>query len=380
MCTCTCTYKCTFVYLHVCLYVCVYIAICILYIIFYFSFAAKENPTVSAEIKLETEGENVVQHQRAHHGTYNPALASQAAISDWVKLFRQARDAQGKDLAPLVLSQPTVLPQPVPPLPSINTCMAFTSTTTSLYGPTLPETVSEELQKVKESLVGIGSEAFKPPLNPMNSLVAPPPEETGEPMDCNGTSNDTLTSIPQVVATKESSNISTQSIVVKTADTSSMQVDDVAVKSLEKVSPLSNSGLGPLESAMQVDGTSPNQSSENIADEENSKEINSSIPLENPRHTVENVEEDDVKLLVELFYLPYEHGSRATLMLEQVHWLKSNAYVLHQTKKSKEEKAKVSQEIRRLIFCVQGNKRLICCVQGTRWLIKCVQVLFHYLW
>ncbi|XP_071827558.1 protein O-GlcNAcase-like isoform X2 [Apostichopus japonicus] len=302
-----------------------------------------ENPTVSAEIKLETEGENVVQHQRAHHGTYNPALASQAAISDWVKLFRQARDAQGKDLAPLVLSQPTVLPQPVPPLPSINTCMAFTSTTTSLYGPTLPETVSEELQKVKESLVGIGSEAFKPPLNPMNSLVAPPPEETGEPMDCNGTSNDTLTSIPQVVATKESSNISTQSIVVKTADTSSMQVDDVAVKSLEKVSPLSNSGLGPLESAMQVDGTSPNQSSENIADEENSKEINSSIPLENPRHTVENVEEDDVKLLVELFYLPYEHGSRATLMLEQVHWLKSNAYVLHQTKKSKEEKAKVEQ-------------------------------------
>ncbi|PIK33338.1 hypothetical protein BSL78_29847 [Apostichopus japonicus] len=122
-----------------------------------------------------------------------------------------------------------------------------------------------------------------------------------------------------------------------------MQVDDVAVKSLEKVSPLSNSGLGPLESAMQVDGTSPNQSSENIADEENSKEINSSIPLENPRHTVENVEEDDVKLLVELFYLPYEHGSRATLMLEQVHWLKSNAYVLHQTKKSKEEKAKVEQ-------------------------------------
>ncbi|PIK33339.1 putative hyaluronoglucosaminidase [Apostichopus japonicus] len=146
-----------------------------------FLFICPENPTVSAEIKLETEGENVVQHQRAHHGTYNPALASQAAISDWVKLFRQARDAQGKDLAPLVLSQPTVLPQPVPPMPSINTCMAFTSTTTSLYGPALPETVSEELQKVKESLVGIGSEAFKPPLNPMNSLVAPPPEETESP-------------------------------------------------------------------------------------------------------------------------------------------------------------------------------------------------------
>lgn len=130
-----------------------------------------ENPTVSAEIKLEREGENVPQHQRnSNHGTYNPELASKAAIADWVKLFRQAKDAQGKNLATLVLTPPPVLPLPVPPLPSINTCMAFTSTTTSMYGPNLPDTVSEELQKVKETLVGIGNESFKPPLNTIDLL------------------------------------------------------------------------------------------------------------------------------------------------------------------------------------------------------------------
>ncbi|KAJ8026164.1 Protein O-GlcNAcase [Holothuria leucospilota] len=296
-----------------------------------------ENPTISAEIKLETEGENLPL-QRNFHGNYNPKLASQAAIADWMKLFMEAKDPQGRSLPPLVLNHPEVLPLPVPPLPSINTCMAVTQTTTTVFGTDLPETVSEELQKVKESLVGIGNETLKPPI--VNSLVASS-DEPVEPMECNGNTTIALSSTPPKVATKDSINLSTSTIVNKTADTSRMQVDDVTSKAPEKVQ-TEQSAEGMLDSEMQVDTGSPNVSSENFT-VDNSKGETPEKPRENPRHVIENVEEEDVCLLVELFYLPYEHGSKAISMLEEVHWLKSNAYVLHQAKKTKQEKAKAEQ-------------------------------------
>lgn len=46
---------------------------------------------------------------------------------------------------------------------------------------------------------------------------------------------------------------------------------------------------------------------------------------ENPLYTAEPLTLDDLKLLSDLFYLPYEYGSTAKTMLHELNWLKSHS-------------------------------------------------------
>uniref|UniRef100_H3DJH2 protein O-GlcNAcase n=1 Tax=Tetraodon nigroviridis TaxID=99883 RepID=H3DJH2_TETNG len=46
---------------------------------------------------------------------------------------------------------------------------------------------------------------------------------------------------------------------------------------------------------------------------------------EKPRWAAEPLTLDDLKLLAELFYLPYEHGPTARTMLQELHWLKAHS-------------------------------------------------------
>ncbi|XP_061736890.1 protein O-GlcNAcase isoform X2 [Nerophis ophidion] len=48
-------------------------------------------------------------------------------------------------------------------------------------------------------------------------------------------------------------------------------------------------------------------------------------PGENPLYTAEPLTLEDLKLLSDLFYLPYEHGSTARTMLHQLDWLKRHS-------------------------------------------------------
>ncbi|XP_047433938.1 protein O-GlcNAcase isoform X1 [Mugil cephalus] len=48
-------------------------------------------------------------------------------------------------------------------------------------------------------------------------------------------------------------------------------------------------------------------------------------PGENPLYTAEPLTLDDLKLLSDLFYLPYEHGTTARTMLQELDWLKNNS-------------------------------------------------------
>lgn len=45
---------------------------------------------------------------------------------------------------------------------------------------------------------------------------------------------------------------------------------------------------------------------------------------DNPLFTAEPLTLDDLQLLSELFYLPYEHGSTARTMLRELDWLKAH--------------------------------------------------------
>ena len=48
-------------------------------------------------------------------------------------------------------------------------------------------------------------------------------------------------------------------------------------------------------------------------------------PGENPLYTAEPLNLEDLNLLSELFYLPYEYGPTARAMLHQLDWLKSHS-------------------------------------------------------
>lgn len=48
-------------------------------------------------------------------------------------------------------------------------------------------------------------------------------------------------------------------------------------------------------------------------------------PGENPLYTAEPLTLDDLKLLSDLFYLPYEHGPTARTMLQELDWLKNHS-------------------------------------------------------
>lgn len=48
---------------------------------------------------------------------------------------------------------------------------------------------------------------------------------------------------------------------------------------------------------------------------------------ENPLYTAEPLTLDDLTLLSDLFYLPYEHGPTARTMLQELDWLKKHSVV-----------------------------------------------------
>lgn len=59
-------------------------------------------------------------------------------------------------------------------------------------------------------------------------------------------------------------------------------------------------------------------------------------PNEKPLYTAEALTLDDLTLLAELFYLPYEHGPKAAHMLKEFNWLRANSSTVSINSKDKD--------------------------------------------
>ena len=59
-------------------------------------------------------------------------------------------------------------------------------------------------------------------------------------------------------------------------------------------------------------------------------------PNEKALFTAEPLTLEDLSLLAELFYLPYEHGPKAMQMLKEFNWLRANSSVVSVNCKRKE--------------------------------------------
>lgn len=90
---------------------------------------------------------------------------------------------------------------------------------------------------------------------------------------------------------------------------------------------------------VEVDSTSPTVNGTQMIIENDSETHESSdadaVPQEPAVDIDKQLTHEDLSLLCDLFYLPFEHGGQGIQLLQEFNWLKSNAYVV--MKKSKEE-------------------------------------------
>uniref|UniRef100_A0AAR2J1L6 Protein O-GlcNAcase n=1 Tax=Pygocentrus nattereri TaxID=42514 RepID=A0AAR2J1L6_PYGNA len=70
--------------------------------------------------------------------------------------------------------------------------------------------------------------------------------------------------------------------------------------------------------------------------EQLNKEVFVPGPNEKPLFTAEALTLEDLTLLAELFYLPYEHGPKAVQMLKEFNWLRANSSIVSVNSKSKD--------------------------------------------
>ncbi|KAK3590145.1 hypothetical protein CHS0354_041199 [Potamilus streckersoni] len=236
---------------------------------------------VASDIKLETETDTE-EGLLSLDTRYQPKLALRVAIKDWLEEFKIERKSQKivtsskpliQELAqvPLIPTTPIVTPPvPVPP------CSDTIPTDAPLTASTLPIENVSFLQPVTTALV--------------NSLVDPSP-----------------------------SSSDTESEVSSTHDLEPMEclpspVPGINSKDKEEQNLHKNPSLDSL---MQVE----------VGLENKCDNVETSTSHEN-----ELVTKDDLELLISLFYLPFEYGTHATQMLNDLSWLRSNAFVVANSK------------------------------------------------
>ncbi|RZF36912.1 hypothetical protein LSTR_LSTR004600 [Laodelphax striatellus] len=267
------------------------------------------NDSVSADIKLETEtedgglGEDVPSSLPAN--TYHPRHALHNAILEWLPEFGRTKQAWGPITKPQpTLALPLPLPLPLPPLvPSVNTCISLTTTTTNTASLALQHN-NNQLHALAEVCSTInGNDSLMQPISlngvggapVMNSLISENKVLMNEPMDCNTTPNNSpahvknpSTDVPMTENTGSSGSLTMQ------------------------VEPAIPAGTNS-QCNMLIDG--------NSAD---TNHINDSEKINKDRE----LRVQDLSLLCDLFYLPFEHGSQGVQLLQEFNWLKSNAFVV----------------------------------------------------
>ncbi|XP_021351407.1 protein O-GlcNAcase-like isoform X2 [Mizuhopecten yessoensis] len=238
------------------------------------------SPVVS-DIKLETECEfdTTTEDLPARLDTrYQPKVALMMALKEWMLELDNNR-------------MPPVAVTPVP-IPPPNNCIPLAGPLSNPAG--IPD-VYCSLPGVEET--ENNPSYMQPTMNPVNSLVSScsngiPVTDTeqpctvadilGEPMDC-----------------------------ALSDDTSSVNSD--------------NHEQASLDNLMQVEVVAE--------DLQNKKGLTASKICDNKTYY------EDLSLLVDLFYLPFEHGTQGVKMLQNLRWVKCNAFQVTQAQKKQSEVA-----------------------------------------
>ncbi|GAB6025437.1 hypothetical protein CHUAL_011182 [Chamberlinius hualienensis] len=243
------------------------------------------NDTISSDIRLETESDNGTVDDissQINTSSYHPKVALKVAIKDWLPEFYRSNKARLKAPNPLDLS-----------IPIVNTCISVTPTTTttiassSLNGINLPP-IPLPIPEV-ELLTELTHSSFQQPINSLMSSTISLAESV-EMMDC-----------------------------VPSPGSSPPNASEL-IKSNFEVEAESTDGCEQQLSAARLLGE--------IIDNASVNSENMTSSGKNRGKDVGKLTVNDIALLVDLFYLPFEHGSQGLLIMQELNWLKNNAHLV----------------------------------------------------
>ena len=286
------------------------------------------NDTVTSDIKLEIgspgEGAHPPPTNLPSH-VYHPRNALRLAISQWLPEFYKIKPMWGPITKPQVGLNPVGVLQP-----SVNTCLTTTSTTSSINTP-LPLPMSN-----LSSLGGTGPPSPKPeveihqnpaeqnlpqlplvtPLVPvMNSLVSHnvvvmerSVAENSEVKQSGGTGPEPM----EVMPTSDLTYISPSHTMESTASTVSVG-NSPPTPDPNTNPPTPASGMQVEQCPEPSNGLTKAESTTMLCEDSSSNSVMTA---------------DDVELLCDMFYLPWEHGPRAVQFLNEFYWLKTHAGVM----------------------------------------------------
>ncbi|XP_068120926.1 protein O-GlcNAcase [Hyperolius riggenbachi] len=243
-----------------------------------------EDSTVSIQIKLENEGSD---EDLETDVLYSPQMALKLALTDWLQDFMVAQQYSSRQIA---LSGAKTGAAEMPPMIATSSINVATTVTTVYQQPVM-------------------SQGAGPSTDP---AMLPKEEEKKQ-----------LEEEPMEMVEEKAEEVN------KTV--SPILADIAEAKMSEELKPmdLDKEGVGEakaLEASMQDEvcgDIAPMQT-----DDQMNKEPFIPGPSENPLYTAEPLDLEDLHLLVDLFYLPYEHGPKGIQMLKEFQWLRANSSVV----------------------------------------------------
>lgn len=295
---------------------------------------------VSSDIKLETEGDekNCDDASPLEPDTYIPRRALRNSLKDWIDLINTHETTSAAILKPAnqiplavippakpminfphttvnteppgiaecilpptVISEGAVSSIPDNPLIScVNTCATSTPTTNTAVG------ISDAL----DALAGVAS--LKDPIVVDKLGVDPHPPEPPEP--------------PQAVLMNAVNSLACEDKIIRNV-IEPMDCNNDEPSAVESTS--SGSGAEQGDSDAQKEGS-----------------MDSDVEMQTEMEITENgtkISLSDMERVVDLFYLPFEHGTFAVTLLEEFHWLKTNSCIVNNVKARQSESPEVQE-------------------------------------
>ncbi|CAL8115404.1 unnamed protein product [Orchesella dallaii] len=345
------------------------------------------NPDAKLETECEDGNSGHIPENLAPH-VYHPVVALKAAIQEWLEEFKKNKPAWGPIIKPQIISVP------VPLIPSVNTCISLTSTTTTTTScttrttPIIPSAIptvptvncsASELNAIVDN-----SSNFIPSTSTtvMNSLVAdnkvicadtadsvtnagtsdhanssdsditempmkpvlpkvdadtPQASLAGlEPMDCNTATPPNRSpppSIPSAVASERT--VEDVPMGENNERTSEMSSPDEGVESGNTSVSVMN-----LDSELESGASSTNQANTPSSSMQVENQLEDDSKHENAQ---QELTVEDLRLLCDLFYLPFEHGGQGLLLLHDFQWLKTNSNLVAGIAEADKSKPEVAE-------------------------------------
>ncbi|XP_075468532.1 protein O-GlcNAcase [Ascaphus truei] len=243
-----------------------------------------EESTVSIQIKLENEGSD---EDLETDVLYSPQMALKMALTDWLIEFGVPLQYSSRQITHSGAKAVVLGITPLVSSPSLNAA----TTVTTVY---------------QQPIMSQGTALSVDP--PMLAKEEEKKQLDEEPMD-------------MVVEKQEDVNKNVNQILTDIAE--AKMSEDLKPMDTDKEN---TAEAKSLEACMQEDAC--NDIAPMQTDEQINREQFVPGPNEKPLYTAEAVTLDDLQLLADLFYLPYEHGPKGVQMLKEFHWLRANSSVV----------------------------------------------------